>query len=192
MPNILRDIGKEKNIFIDIDTKIVLSLVSIDAFHLCQTENGCGKDSSHVHTYFIVFKSDQQGETYDRSSWDMRVRSVGLEAAWECLWRKKNLLVTVRTLVLTSAVMYIRPLLSVWSVPHRLGTLATQRLWMFIIQSAGRDREKGQVHSHSVFYNIQSQSDRSTYVHISCPGVWGRRAENHSGRRRWGWSRCEF
>lgn len=58
----------------------------------------------------------------------------------ECLWI--NLLVTVRTLVLTSAVMYMRPLLSVWSVPHRLGTLATQRLWMFIIQSGDGERER--------------------------------------------------
>lgn len=121
---------------------------------------------------FYCFKDDQQGETYDRY-FDMRVlqcwagRCVGVFVGK----KRNNLLVTVRTLVLTSAVMYMRPLLSVWSVPHRLGTLATQRLWMFIIQSGGRDRETGRVHSHFVFYMIQSQSDRSTYVHISFPGV---------------------
>lgn len=74
------------------------------------------------------------------------VCSVGLKAAWVgwsvCDKKPLNLLVTVRTLVLTSAVMYMRPLLSVWSVPHRLGTLATQRLWMFIIQSAEARRER--------------------------------------------------
>lgn len=50
-------------------------------------------------------------------------------------FQTRHLLVTVSTLVLISALIWRRPLLSVWSVPHRLGTLATQRLWMFIIQS---------------------------------------------------------
>lgn len=150
----------------------------------------CGKDSSHIHPYIISFEADQQGETHDRCSdgWE-RLRCWARSCVGVCV--EKNVLVTVRTLVLISAVMYMRPLLSVWSVPHRLGTLATQRLWMFIIQSGGRDREKRRVHSHFVFYIIQRQLNRSTYVHISCPGVWGRRAENHSGRRRLGWSRCE-
>ena len=49
---------------------------------------------------------------------------------------------TVSTLLLMSAVMWMRPLRSVWSVPQRLGTLATQRLWMFIMQSAHREREE--------------------------------------------------
>lgn len=41
-----------------------------------------------------------------------------------------------------SALMYIRPLRSVWSVPHRLGTFITQRLCTFIMQAA---REKADV-----------------------------------------------
>lgn len=59
-----------------------------------------------------------------------------------CALTGRHLLVTVSTLVLISALIWRRPLLSVWSVPHRLGTLATQRLWMFIIQSVPRQREE--------------------------------------------------
>lgn len=40
-----------------------------------------------------------------------------------------------------SALMYIRPRRSVWSVPHKLGTFITQRLCTFIMQAA--ERRKG-------------------------------------------------
>lgn len=50
-----------------------------------------------------------------------------------------NLPTTVRTSFAISALMYIRPLRSVWSVPHRLGTFITQRLWTFIIQAAQKE-----------------------------------------------------
>lgn len=130
----------------------------------------CGKECSDIHPkYYFVWSWPAGGATW-QAFWQMRVFAV---LGWKLRGSDcgKNLLVTVRTLVLTSAVMYMRPLLSVWSVPHRLGTLATQRLWMFIIQSGGRHREKCQVQSYSIFYMIQSQFDGSTYVHISCPGV---------------------
>lgn len=48
---------------------------------------------------------------------------------------------TVRTSFSMSALMYIRPRRSVWSVPHKLGTFITQRLCTFIVQAA--ERRKG-------------------------------------------------
>lgn len=63
---------------------------------------------------------------------------AGAQASALAFAAERHLLVTVSTLVLISALIWRRPLLSVWSVPHRLGTLATQRLWMFIIQSGWR------------------------------------------------------
>lgn len=95
------------------------------------------------------------------------------------LSRCNDSLVTVRTLVLTSAVIWIRPLLSVWSVPHRLGTLATQRLWMFIMQSV--ETVKTLVISKNFTLNgipafrnqIRTDLDlerANTYGRISCPG----------------------
>lgn len=48
---------------------------------------------------------------------------------------------TVRTSFSMSALMYIRPRRSVWSVPHKLGTFITQRLCTFIMQAA--ERRKG-------------------------------------------------
>lgn len=47
-----------------------------------------------------------------------------------------NSLVTVSVWSLILALRCRRPLLSVWSVPHRLGTFSTHRLWIFIMQSA--------------------------------------------------------
>lgn len=41
----------------------------------------------------------------------------------------------------------MRPLRSVWSVPHRLGTLATHLLWMFIIQSGA------ETHKQKIIFN---------------------------------------
>lgn len=52
--------------------------------------------------------------------------------------KRQHSLVTVRMPSVICAEIWMRPLLSVWSVPHRLGTLATHRLWMFIIQSEQR------------------------------------------------------
>lgn len=59
-----------------------------------------------------------------------------------CTW-VAHLPTTVSTSFSMSALMYIRPRRSVWSVPHRLGTFITQRLCTFIIQAAGWRERKG-------------------------------------------------
>lgn len=59
-----------------------------------------------------------------------------------CTW-VAHLPTTVSTSFSMSALMYIRPRRSVWSVPHRLGTFITQRLCTFIIQAVGRRERKG-------------------------------------------------
>lgn len=41
-----------------------------------------------------------------------------------------------------------------------------------------------------VYISVHGERGARTYGHISCPGVGGRRAESHSGRRRSDWSRC--
>lgn len=55
--------------------------------------------------------------------------------------RNKHSLVTVSVSLVIWAEIWMRPLLSVWSVPHRLGTLATHLLWMFIIQSGAQNHK---------------------------------------------------
>lgn len=96
----------------------------------------------------------------------------------------RHLLVTVSTLVLISALIWRRPLLSVWSVPHRLGTLATQRLWMFIIQSGWR--RGGGEHAQiwiCVDKNQQEEVVRSlTLLRQHCVSLEYDRGSSPSGR----------
>lgn len=110
-----------------------------------------------------------------------------------------------------------RPRRSVWSTPHREGTLRTQRRCTFISQpgwgGGGTELEGGTVglafNSRLHFPSstpptttrvTETQTLRlcrgpeargsQTHKNTSCPGAPARRAGSHSGRRRWGCCSC--
>ena len=103
-----------------------------------------------------------------------------------------------------------RPLRSVWSTPHREGTLRTQRRCTFISQpgAGGQNWEVGlwvpplTPDSTSLpprptttcvtlrFCRGPGAPGSQTHKNTSCPGAPARRAGSHSGRRRWGCCSC--
>lgn len=109
-----------------------------------------------------------------------------------------------------------RPRRSVWSTPHREGTLRTQRRCTFISQPGGGGTELGGGTVGPAFNSrphfpsstlppppralLETQTLRlcrgrealgsQTHKNTSCPGAPARRAGSHSGRRRWGCCSC--
>lgn len=105
-----------------------------------------------------------------------------------CTW-VAHLPTTVSTSFSMSALMYIRPRRSVWSVPHRLGTFITQRLCTFIIQAAGRRERKGHSALLSLLPKLSGCSEGMEGGELVlllngdvCEGFWDEHAANGSSK----------
>ena len=95
----------------------------------------------------------------------------------------------------------IRPRLSVWSHPHKWGTLSVQRLCTFIshAEKIGKKKKFNLIIWKFIFFPRARKKKMAReiqrhflfwYLHISCPDGWHRRGVSRNGRRMSGCCTC--
>lgn len=97
-----------------------------------------------------------------------RVCGLGLEAAWECLWKRLTGDSEDVSLDLSGDVHATSPLGVVG--PTQAGHVGHAAL-VDVHHTVWRQRRRNRESVHTLSFTLSRARKRSTYVHISCPGV---------------------